>query len=132
MKMMMKSKPPILPLTNDPSKSYLASSTSSMFVHQTTNYELPNSHILISPIDDDHYSLEKKPLLSRSFSFTGKPTNTTQQQRRRRCTSDDNLLPGGNGGEKDSSLAISVEHAAAETYLITSLSFELLGYLGYF
>ncbi|CAO2828437.1 unnamed protein product [Amaranthus hypochondriacus] len=128
--MMMKSKPPILPITNDPSKSYLASS-SSMFVHQTTNYELPNSHILISPIEDDaHYSLEKKPLLSRSFSFTGKPINTTQQQRRRRCISDDNLLSGANGDEQDSSLSTSVEHAAAESYLITSLSFKLLGYLG--
>ena len=127
MKMTMKSKPPILPVTNHQPKSYLGST---MFVPRNS-YELPTSHLLISPIENDHI-LERKSLLSRAFSFTGKPTKPTQQQRRRRSVSDDNLLSVANGGEEDSSLATSVEHAAAETYMITRLSFKLLGYLGYF
>ncbi|CAO2830067.1 unnamed protein product [Amaranthus hypochondriacus] len=123
--MTMKSRPPILPVTNHQPKSNLGST---MFVPRN-GYELPTSHLLISPIENDHI-LERKSLLSRAFSFTGKPTKLTQQQRRRRSVSDDNLLSVSNGGEEDSSLATSVEHAAAETYMITRLSFKLLGYLG--
>ncbi|XP_021718229.1 probable isoprenylcysteine alpha-carbonyl methylesterase ICMEL2 [Chenopodium quinoa] len=135
---MMKSKPPILPITNNnnnnhihPSSSFLGSST--MFV-QRSNYELPTSHLLISQIDDDFNSnsIEKKPLLSKAFSFAGgSPPSTTQQQRRRRSASDDNLHLISNGEENEGeSVATSVEHAAAETFLITRLSFKLLGYLG--
>ncbi|KNA07213.1 hypothetical protein SOVF_173930 [Spinacia oleracea] len=104
-----------------------------MFI-QRSNYELPTSHLLISPIDDDYNcnSIEKKPLLSRAFSFGGEPPiTTTQQQRRRRSVSDENLLSSSNSEEGEGgSIGNSVEHVAAETLLITRFTFNLLGYLG--
>lgn len=123
--MMMKSKSPILPIANNNHPTpFLGSST--MFLHKC-KYESPTtSQLLISPIQDD-----QKPLLSRAFSFTGAPPTTTQQQRRRRSASDESLqsLSYANDDE-GASLGATVEHAAADTFLITRLTFRLLGYLG--
>lgn len=72
-----------------------------------------------SSLDDD---VGKPLLLPRSL------TSVPNQQRRRRSASDISLttLP-----SRQRSLRRDVGHAAAETYLLTRLSFKLLRYLGY-
>lgn len=122
----MKSYSPILPLTNP----YVGSSTEmpTMFLQRPSDY-LPTTRLLISPSIDDDKPIERKPLLSRAFSFNGGIATTSQQhQRRRRTASDENLLCFSNAGED--SITSNVEHAASETYLVTRLCLKLLRYLG--
>lgn len=122
----MKSHSPILPLTNP----YVGSSTEmpTMFLQRTNDF-LPTTRLLISPSIEDDKPIERKPLLSRAFSFNGGIATTSQQnQRRRRTASDENLLCFSNAGED--STTSNVEHAAAETYLVTRLCLKLLRYLG--
>ena len=124
----MKTQSPILPLTNP----YAGSSTEmpTMFLQRTNDY-LPTTRLLISPSIVDDKRIERKPLLSRVFSFSGGITASSQQQqqRRRRTASDENLFCLSNNGG-DESISSNVEHAASETYLVTRLCLKLLRYLG--
>lgn len=70
-----------------------------------------------SSLDDETIS---KPFLH------GIPAFTSNHQRRRRVANDNPLLHA-----KRPSFRRDVGHAAAETYLLTRLSFKLLRYLGY-
>uniref|UniRef100_A0A7C9DH87 protein-S-isoprenylcysteine alpha-carbonyl methylesterase n=2 Tax=Opuntia streptacantha TaxID=393608 RepID=A0A7C9DH87_OPUST len=122
-----KSEPPILPVTNP----FLGSSTKILgMALQTSNDDLPTTRLLISSSIRDDDPIERRPLLSRSLSFTGGiPTSSEVQQRDQRTVSDDNVSSLSNGGMQ-SSFSSNVEHAAAETYLITRLSLTLIRYLG--
>ncbi|XP_042500083.1 probable isoprenylcysteine alpha-carbonyl methylesterase ICMEL2 [Macadamia integrifolia] len=79
-------------------------------------------------------AMEKKPLLSRASSYTITNDNhnnmNLQEQRRRRVNSDMCLSSLPPLPSRQYSLSRDVGHAAAETYLLTRLSFKLLRYLG--
>ncbi|OVA10190.1 Alpha/beta hydrolase fold-3 [Macleaya cordata] len=82
-----------------------------------------------SPSLKDEKNFLKKPLLSRAFTFTPNTNTTTNNynQRRRRVSSDVSVR---SFSSDQQSFGREVRHAAAETYLITRLSFKLLRYLG--
>ena len=121
-----KSEPPILPVTNP----FLGSSTKILgMALQTSNDDLPTTRLLISSSIRDDDPIERRPLLSRSLSFTGGIPPSSEQQRDQRTVSDDNVSSLSNVGMQ-SSFSSNVEHAAAETYLITRLSLTLIRYLG--
>ncbi|KAJ8445391.1 hypothetical protein Cgig2_010749 [Carnegiea gigantea] len=127
--MAMKSEPPILPVTIP----FLGSSTKILgMALQTSNDDLPTTRLLISPSIQDDNPIERRPLLSKSLSFSGGIPTSLEVQRRDQGTfrsSDDNVSPLSNGGMQ-STFSSNVEHAAAETYLITRLSLTLIRYLG--
>lgn len=128
---MMKSQSPILPVTNPYVVSSSTSEMPTMFLQQTNDY-FPTTRLLISSsIEDDNNSIERKPLLSRAFSFNGGITAITQQQqRRRRAASDENLFSLSSNVGGGQSFTSDVEHGASETCLVTRLCLKLLRYLG--
>lgn len=86
---------------------------------------------------EDEKVMPIKPLLPRSSSYssTSTTTSTTKgkkfyQQRRRRIPSDDSLLSLSADGDRLRSSGRDVEHAAADTFLLTRFSLKLFRYLG--
>ncbi|KAL7132564.1 hypothetical protein ABFS83_12G083100 [Erythranthe nasuta] len=85
---------------------------------------------------DDDMEIESKPLISRSLSYTYAPPspaltakpNLNQKQRRRRVASDTSSIFTPSAARRQPFRRMG--RAASDTYLITRLSFKLLGYLG--
>ncbi|XP_010551320.1 PREDICTED: probable isoprenylcysteine alpha-carbonyl methylesterase ICMEL1 isoform X2 [Tarenaya hassleriana] len=136
----------ILPISALPPKSSLA--TEMFFKPQV--YDDPSTSLLVSSRFDDGHSISSvKPLLSRAASFTASTTTAPSTtgcggfagwyQKTRRRTNSDNCLSAlpndanaavDGGDDHRQSLGEEVEHAAAETFLLTRLSLKLLRYLG--
>lgn len=101
--------------------------------------DIATTRLLISSSFQDDEMAEIKPLLSRTLSYTDTITSTTpsttfdwnsyQQKRRRRSPSENSLSSHSDGGDRNQPLR-QVRRAAADTYIITRLSFKLLKYLG--
>ncbi|KAM1102483.1 hypothetical protein PS2_010947 [Malus domestica] len=87
--------------------------------------------LLYSNFEDEEKNTPFKPLLPRvsSYTTTSAAAANNHQQRRRRTASDSSLSSHSDEGSRHS-LAGDVEHAAAETFLVTRLSLKLLKYLG--
>ncbi|EXB65559.1 putative isoprenylcysteine alpha-carbonyl methylesterase ICMEL1 [Morus notabilis] len=123
----------ILPITHHDIRNHHHSSSSSS--DEMCCIKIENDDpILISPSFEDDKAMPIRPLLTRASSYSSATTTTTTankyyQQRRRRIASEDSLLPL-SGGERHRSLGRGVEHAAAQTFLLTRLSLKLLRYLG--
>lgn len=81
-----------------------------------------------SPLPEEMADIETKPLLSKFLSFPI-TAGTSNQQRRRRVAAKIGSAP---RPSRQQSFGRDIGHAAKETYLVTSLSFTLLQYLGYF
>lgn len=125
---------PILPISN-PSSRY----SPPIMPPLKADDDDPTTRLLISSYDDDK-AMQVRPLLSRASSYSSTMTVTAPagaaavngQQRRRRISSESCLASlSGSGREDGDSLECEVEHAAAETFLLTRLSLKLLKYLGY-
>lgn len=130
----------ILPITQRPSELLIleASPPTSVLIKPEIDHDDLNTSLIISSqFDDDNKSVDVKPLLSRasSYSSTSSANGNSYQHRRRRSASDNSLASlsdgSGGGGSRRRSFSKGVGHAAAETFLITRLSLELLRYLGY-
>ena len=72
--------------------------------------------------------MDTNPLLSGVLSHTN--MGTTKKHRRRRSASRPSPAP--SQPLRRQSFSRDIGHAAAETYLVTRLSFKLLRYLGYY
>lgn len=100
-----------------------------------------DDRILLPPPSSLSFEDEKvmpiKPLLHRSSSYSSISTTTPTtkgkkfyQQRRRRIPSDDSLPSLFADGDRLRSSGRDVEHAAADTFLLTRFSLKLFRYLG--
>ncbi|BFG26375.1 hypothetical protein CerSpe_126490 [Prunus speciosa] len=83
-------------------------------------------HASSSAAEDVAQDMDAKPLLSRFLSYPIANTNTNPQRRRRLSAK----LASAPRPLRQQSFGRDIGHAAKETYLITSLSFTLLQYLG--
>nr|XP_009788376.1 PREDICTED: uncharacterized protein LOC104236193 [Nicotiana sylvestris] len=107
----------LLPISNPNSSNMIPTSSSA-----TADTML----ILVQENDDS--KIEKKPLLSRTFSYTSSSSSSNllkQQQRRRRIASENSLC-----SVAVESCSQDMERAASDTFVVTKLSFTLLRYLG--
>ncbi|XP_009769055.1 putative isoprenylcysteine alpha-carbonyl methylesterase ICMEL1 isoform X1 [Nicotiana tabacum] len=108
----------LLPISNPNSSNMIPTSSSA-----TADTML----ILVQENDDS--KIEKKPLLSRTFSYTSSSSSSSnllkQQQRRRRIASENSLC-----SVAVESCSQDMERAASDTFVVTKLSFTLLRYLG--
>ncbi|XP_050372641.1 probable isoprenylcysteine alpha-carbonyl methylesterase ICMEL2 [Argentina anserina] len=137
----------ILPITYHPPSSN-PSTTEKLLLKSE---EDPSARLLLfSHFEDEEKAAPLRPLLPKSASYTFNTTTTTtngataaapngsannNQKRRRRTASDNSLYSSSSGSSSEEgadrqSIAGDVEHAAAETYLVTRLSLKLLSYLG--
>ncbi|KAM5567591.1 hypothetical protein ABKV19_015589 [Rosa sericea] len=135
----------ILPITYHPPSSNPAA-TEKLLVKSE---EDPSTRLLLfSHFEDEEKAAPLKPLLPKSASYTFNTSTTASasaatagsannnQKRRRRTASDNSLYSSSSNSSSEEaaadshSIAGDVEHAAAETYLITRLSLKLLSYLG--
>lgn len=138
----------ILPVTHH----HRGTEAAAMLIKAEIERDDPTTSLLIS---SEYEDVEKaitniKPVLSRTSSYNNNnitsPNDSPRlgncyQQRRRRSASDNSLssLSGSNGsgaassagGSRRHSFSKDVGRAAAETFLVTRLSFKLLRYLGY-
>ncbi|KAM1760911.1 hypothetical protein ACFX12_003741 [Malus domestica] len=87
--------------------------------------------LLCSNFEDEEKNTPVKPLLPRvsSYTTTSAAAPNNHQQRRRRTASDSSISSHFDEGSHHT-LACDVEHAAAETFLVTRLILKLLKYLG--
>ncbi|XP_009617184.1 probable isoprenylcysteine alpha-carbonyl methylesterase ICMEL1 [Nicotiana tomentosiformis] len=110
--------PNILPISNPNSSNMIP--TSSTATADT---------MLIHVQENDDSKIEKKPLLSRTFSYTPSSSSSSnllkQQQRRRRIASENSLCSVAVEG-----CSQDMGRAASDTFIVTKLSFTLLRYLG--
>ncbi|XP_016461075.1 putative isoprenylcysteine alpha-carbonyl methylesterase ICMEL1 [Nicotiana tabacum] len=110
--------PNILPISNLNSSNMIP--TSSTATADT---------MLIHVQENDDSKIEKKPLLSRTFSYTPSSSSSSnllkQQQRRRRIASENSLCSVAVEG-----CSQDMGRAASDTFIVTKLSFTLLRYLG--
>lgn len=83
-------------------------------------------HASSSAVEDVAQDMDAKPLLSRFLSYPIANNNTNPQRRRRLSAQ----LASAPRPLRQQSFGRDIGHAAKETYLITSLSFTLLQYLG--
>ncbi|GLJ12500.1 hypothetical protein SUGI_0192200 [Cryptomeria japonica] len=99
--------------------------------------------VLAEPISTSHplrlssfrENVKSEAGLSRHLSIDEEGVHAQTQplinnQRRRRCASESNICEMGGLRRRQQSFRDGVGHAAAETYLLTRLSFKLLRYLG--
>lgn len=87
----------------------------------TTRISMPSS----SEIDG---GIEKKPLIPRTTSYTnGGNSSSNQKQRRRRVASETSIVTLSLGRRRHFG---RMTIAPSETFLITRLTFKLLGFLG--
>ncbi|RXH70090.1 hypothetical protein DVH24_007346 [Malus domestica] len=92
----------------------------------------PSTRLLLcSNFEDEEKNTPVNPLLPRvsSYTNTSAAAPNNHQQRRRRSASDSSLSSHSDEGSRHT-LAGDVQHAAAETFLVTRLSLKLLKYLG--
>ncbi|GMH26204.1 hypothetical protein Nepgr_028047 [Nepenthes gracilis] len=134
----MKSQPPILPITNrfpptSSSSTMRPTATATSMLLQKVNDDLATTSSSLLICEEDKLILERRPLLSRAFSYTSPtPYAAADKQREpwRRVASDESLLSASDRGGRQSSFGENVGHVAAETYLVTRLCLTLLRYLG--
>ncbi|KAF5443502.1 hypothetical protein F2P56_036052 [Juglans regia] len=90
----------------------------------------PTSSLPFSPSLAVDKASSPNPLLPRALTPTTTTSSSSYQQRRRRIASENSLssLSGGDGRRQ--SFGRDVVHVAAETFLLTRLTLELLRYLG--
>ncbi|XP_057961323.1 isoprenylcysteine alpha-carbonyl methylesterase ICME-like [Malania oleifera] len=117
-------------LPPSPTITAISASAGTMLL-QGQNDQIPR--LLLSSSLEDDMSMDIKPFLSRSSSYSSDGSTTAavgnnNQQRRRRVASETSL-PSASGGRRQS-FQRDVRHAASETFLLTRLSFKLLRYLG--
>ncbi|KAL5759250.1 hypothetical protein ACOSQ2_018088 [Xanthoceras sorbifolium] len=122
----------ILPISQRGSPSSVetaaAAAASTLIKAEIDNGDPATSLIVSSQFEDDDKTVS--PLLSRASSYTTiNPINNYYQQRRRRTASDSSLTSL-SGESRRQSFTRGVGHAAADTFLLTRLSFKLLRYLG--
>lgn len=133
----------ILPITYHPPSSGSPTSDKLLVKAAAAAEEDPTTRLLLySHFEDEEKAAPLKPLLPKSASYTfntattvtAAASNNNNQKRRRRTASDNSLYSSSNSSSDEGadrhSIASDVEHAAAETYLITRLSLKLLSYLG--
>ncbi|KAK9934846.1 hypothetical protein M0R45_021975 [Rubus argutus] len=133
----------ILPITYHPPSSGSPTSDKLLVKAAAAAEEDPTTRLLLySHFEDEEKAAPLKPLLPKSASYTfntsttvtAAASNNNNQKRRRRTASDNSLYSSSNSSSDEGadrhSIAGDVEHAAAETYLITRLSLKLLSYLG--
>lgn len=137
----------ILPVTH----YHRGTEAAAMLIKAEIERDDPTTSLLISSEykDVEKAIIDIKPVLSRTSSYnnnnitspSGSPGHgNSYQQRRRRSASDNSLssLSSSNGsgaaasagGSRRHSFSKDVGRAAAETFLVTRLSFKLLRYLG--
>ncbi|XP_020547825.1 probable isoprenylcysteine alpha-carbonyl methylesterase ICMEL2 isoform X2 [Sesamum indicum] len=124
--------PPSAPATSSSSSSPMIKSAT-MLIRSEDDLGAAATRIFMPPSLEEDKKNEKRPLISRTLSYTDAPlagvnSNAYHQKRRRRVSSDNSLLtlcP-----DPRQPFGKDVGRAAADTYLITRLSFKLLGYLG--
>lgn len=131
----------ILPVTNPSSSSMPPASSiaATMLLRSEDNgdFHMPTTRVSVSSFqDDDTSTLEVKPFLPRSSSYTSTTTTTTKSSKfyypwRRRFVSENSLssLPGRGGGHGHS-FRQDVGEAASDTYRNSRLSCSFLRYLG--
>ncbi|KAG6708790.1 isoprenylcysteine alpha-carbonyl methylesterase ICME-like isoform X3 [Carya illinoinensis] len=111
---------PILPISNKPSHSLLGQPSPSTMASVASTRTMPlmggeddpTSRLPFSPSFEDDKASSQKPLLPRALNPTTTTSSSSYQQRRRQ------------------SFGRDVGHAAAETFLLTRLTLELLRFLG--
>ncbi|KAM7464396.1 hypothetical protein LguiA_032517 [Lonicera macranthoides] len=123
----------ILPVTNP----FLSPPSSSSMLLGSKD-DLYSTRLLID--DDNNKKTETKPFLSRASSYhTTSPTATSNNNKNkgskfyrvwRRRSNSETSLSSLTGADRTNSLREDVEHVAADTALITRLSFNLLRFLG--
>ncbi|OWM89399.1 hypothetical protein CDL15_Pgr024147 [Punica granatum] len=126
----------LLPVTN-PSSRHSPPIMPPLLISKADDDD-PTTRLMISSYDDEK-AMQVRPLLSRTSSYSSTtamaapagPVVPNGHQRRRRISSE-SCLPSlsGSGTDDGDSLEREVEHAAAETFLLTRLSLKLLRYLG--
>lgn len=79
-----------------------------------------------SAVAEELMEMETKPLLTKVLSYPPAATASIGQRRRTKSS------PATPRPSRQNSFSRDIGHAAKETYLVTSLSFTLLQYLGYF
>ncbi|GKV39329.1 hypothetical protein SLEP1_g47116 [Rubroshorea leprosula] len=128
----------ILPVTNPGQSSAMgppsSSSVASTMPLKDEIQDDPSTSIIISSQFEDETVLTIRPLLTRASSYNNTISSDTNidhsnQQRGRRIASDSSL-PFLVDDSPQGSFSQDVEHAAAETFLVTGLSLKLLKYLG--
>ncbi|KAK2635906.1 hypothetical protein Ddye_030698 [Dipteronia dyeriana] len=123
----------ILPISHRGSPPAIQTAAASILIKTEIDNDDPAASLIVSSKfeDDDDKTASLSPLLSRASSYTTiNPINNFYQQRRRRTASDSSLSSLSEGGSRRQSISRSVGHAAADTFLVTRLSFKLLRYLG--
>ena len=124
----------ILPISHRGLLPTIETAASSILIKTEIDNDDPTASLIVSSKfeDDDDKTVSLNPLLSRASSYTTiNPINNYYQQPRRRTASDWSLSSLSGGGSRRQSISKSVGHAAADTFLVTRLSFKLLRYLGY-
>ncbi|KAM3328287.1 hypothetical protein P3S68_032979 [Capsicum galapagoense] len=132
----------LLPISNpssppSPSCAITTTTDTMLLTSEPHIISSPSSSTILFVQDDDNVSkIEKKPLLSRAFTYTSSSSSSLssssssvkqqQQQQRRRCVGSENSLLSGAVG----SCRQDMGRAANDTYVVTRLSFKLLRYLG--
>ncbi|KAI9170068.1 hypothetical protein LWI28_022124 [Acer negundo] len=123
----------ILPISHRGLPPVIETAASSILIKTEIDNDDPTASLIVSSKfeDDDDKTVSLSPLLSRASSYTTiNPINNYYQQPRRRTASDSSLSSLSGGGSRRQSISRSVGHAAADTFLVTRLSFKLLRYLG--
>ncbi|KAL9661024.1 hypothetical protein QQ045_025843 [Rhodiola kirilowii] len=112
----------LAPSSSSPSRASASKNGDAMLLI-SSDEDLTNSRF------DDERNAAFQPLLARGFSTAAGDDSSQQQQRRLRDSIDTEIGGGGESG-RPATISEEVEHAAAETYLVTRLGVKLLGYLG--
>ncbi|CAB4295525.1 unnamed protein product [Prunus armeniaca] len=125
----------ILPITYHPPSVFSSSSSPTEKLLLKDAEDDPTTRLLLfshfEEEDEEKGTPIIKPLLPRASSYITTTTNgANKHQQRRRRTASDSSLSSLSDDSRNNSLGREVEHAAAETFLVTRLSLKLLRYLG--
>ncbi|VVA36472.1 PREDICTED: isoprenylcysteine alpha-carbonyl [Prunus dulcis] len=125
----------ILPITYHPPSVFSSSSSPTEKLLLKDAEDDPTTRLLLfshfEEEDEEKGTPIIKPLLPRASSYITSTTNgANKHQQRRRRTASDSSLSSLSDDSRNNSLGREVEHAAAETFLVTRLSLKLLRYLG--
>ncbi|CAB4264928.1 unnamed protein product [Prunus armeniaca] len=122
----------ILPITYHPPSVFSSSSSPTEKQLLKDAEDDPTTRLLLfshfEEEDEEKGTPIIKPLLPRASSYITTTTNgANKHQQRRRRTASDSSLSSLSDDSRNNSLGREVEHAAAETFLVTRLKFEAIG-----
>lgn len=101
--------------------------TAALLLRSEHDSDVDSTRIFMPSSSEIDARIEKKPLIPRTTSYTNGNSSSNQKQRRRRVASETSIVTLSLGRRRHFG---RMTIAPSETFLLTRLTFKLLGFLG--